>query len=160
MGLFKRKQKQAVVLYAPVDGKILPLEQVDDPVFSQKMMGEGIAIMAEGALIKAPADGTLTMIAETRHAFGMTLANGLELMVHVGLETVGLKGKGFEVLAAVNEEVKAGTPILRVDQAIMKDAGISLCTPVIMINHQEHPFTFITREGNVKAGETILFEVE
>lgn len=160
MGLFKRKQKQTTKIYAPVDGTLLPLEQVEDPVFSQKMMGEGIAILAQGNEVLAPADGKLTMIAETKHAFGMVLENGLEMIVHVGLETVNLKGEGFQVLCEMNQTVTKGTPILKVDHAVMKEHGISLCTPVIMINHQDHPFTLCAKQGEVKAGETIIFEVE
>lgn len=159
MGLFKKKQKQATKIYAPVDGVLLPLEEVEDPVFAQKMMGEGIAILAQGGIVKAPADGVISMIAQTSHAFGMKLDNGLELMVHVGLETVNLKGQGFHVLQAVNQRVSAQTPILELDQAYLKAQGISLCTPVILINHQEHPFTLMKKDGNVIAGEDVLFEV-
>ena len=89
-------------LVAPVNGKIIPIEEVPDPVFAQKMMGEGIAIIPKDSSFVAPADGTITLISETKHAFGMTLDNGMELLVHIGLETVNLKGEGFNTLVEVN----------------------------------------------------------
>ena len=85
-------------LVAPVSGKIIPLSEVPDPVFAEKLAGDGMAIIAEGDTIVAPADGEVTLIFKTKHAFAMTLENGLELLVHIGLETVSLDGEGFEQL--------------------------------------------------------------
>lgn len=159
MGLFSMKKKHKTAIYAPADGKLLPIEQVPDPVFSQKMMGEGIAIQCCGAVIKAPADGTITMIADTKHAFGMTLPNGCELLVHIGLETVNLKGQGFEVLVETNAMITKGTPILKVDIDFMKEHQMNLCTPMVILNHSEHPITYCETEKQVIAGESLLLEV-
>lgn len=158
MGLFTKK-KQTTEIYAPADGKLLLIEQVPDPVFSQKMMGEGIAIQCSGSVIKAPANGIVSMIAETKHAFGMTLPNGCELLVHVGLETVNLQGHGFEVLVDTNTKVTKGTPILKVDLNVMREHEMNLCTPMIILNHIEHPITQYEAEEQVIAGETLLFKV-
>ena len=99
---FLKKEKNTVkTLTAPVDGKVIDLSEVDDPVFAQKMMGEGIAIIPEGNIVAAPADGTIVLIPETRHAFGMKLADGLELLVHIGLDTVNLGGEGFSALVVI-----------------------------------------------------------
>lgn len=160
MSFFKKKTevKQPIRFVAPVDGEVIALSEVPDPVFSQKMMGDGIAICASGNNVVAPADGTITLIAQTSHAFGMTLDNGIELMVHVGLETVSLNGQGFEVLAQMGDKVKKGTPILHVDCALMKDKGISLITPCIIINHQEHPIRDVHTSTHVRAGIDDILE--
>lgn len=156
---FLKKDKNTVkTLIAPVDGKILDLSEVEDPVFSQKMMGEGIAVIPEDNTIVAPADGKIVLIPETRHAFGMKLADGMELLVHVGLDTVSLGGEGFTALVNINDEVKAGTPILKVDTDFVKSKGISLTTPLIIMNHGEYELTAFHTEGNAKAGETVLIE--
>lgn len=161
MSFFKKKTetKQNVYLTSPVDGVLLPLAQVPDPVFAEKMMGDGVAIECQGEWICAPADGVISLIAQTKHAFGMTLSNGLELLVHVGLETVHLQGEGFQVLSETGKQVKQGEPILKIDLALMKEKKISLITPFIIINHQEHPFTLLHEETTVKAGQTALIKV-
>ena len=161
MGLFNWKsKKRSVELKAPLSGTVIALEQVPDPVFAQKMMGEGLAIQPSGNTVVAPADGTVTMIASTKHAFGMQLDNGLELMIHFGLETVNLQGEGFDVLHKVGDRVSAGTPILKVNVDFMNEKGLCLTTPFILINHAEHPFTIIKGEGTVTAGEDVLFEIK
>lgn len=161
MSFFKKKMENSkdVFLTSPVDGRILPLKEVPDPVFAEKMMGDGIAIECQGNVICAPADGTISLIAQTKHAFGMTLSNGLELLVHVGLETVNLQGEGFQVLSEAGKKVKQGDPILKINIDFMKEKHISLLTPFIIINHQEHPFVDIHEEEIAKAGTTKLFKL-
>lgn len=161
MSFFKKKTEtnQEVILTSPVDGNILPLAQVQDPVFAEKMMGDGIAIECQGEYICAPADGEISLIAQTKHAFGMTLSNGLELLVHVGLETVQLQGEGFQVLCEAGKHVKQGDPILKIDLQYMKEKQVSLVTPFIIINHQEHPFEDIHKETTAIAGQTKLLKL-
>ena len=156
---FLKKEKNTVkTLTAPVDGKVIDLSEVDDPVFAQKMMGEGIAIIPEGNIVAAPADGTIVLIPETRHAFGIKLADGLELLVHIGLDTVNLGGEGFSALVDVNTEVKAGDPIIKVDTDFVKSKGISLTTPMIIMNHNDYELTAFHTGGQAKMGETVLIE--
>ena len=129
-GLFNKEVK----LIAPVSGKTIDLSQVPDEVFAQKMAGDGLAIDATGDLIVAPADGELTLLFKTKHAFAMTLSDGTELLIHVGLETVSLEGEGFEALAEQGSKIKAGTPILKIDREFIKSKGLSLITPVLITN--------------------------
>ena len=114
--LKKKKNEQSVEnnfrLVSAVAGKSIPLSEVPDPVFAQKMAGDGIAIDTTGDTIVAPADGELSLVFKTNHAFAMTLSNGIELLVHVGIDTVSLEGEGFERLTEPGQQVKAGTPIL------------------------------------------------
>lgn len=121
-------------LIAPVSGKTIDLSSVPDPVFGQKMVGDGIAIDTTGSTIVAPADGVISLIMDTKHAFGMTLDNGVEILVHVGLDTVTLKGEGFEQLINQGTKVTAGTPILKIDRDLIQSKGISLITPVLITN--------------------------
>lgn len=129
-GFLKKDSK----LVAPVDGKVINLSEVPDPVFAEKMAGDGVAIDTTGDTIVAPCDGELTLIFNTNHAFAMTLSNGVELLVHVGIDTVSLEGKGFERLAEQGTKVKAGTPILKIDREFIKEKGLSLITPVLVTN--------------------------
>ena len=111
-GFLKRKPR---VIKAPVDGMLIPIEEVDDEVFSAKMAGDGIAIMPIGDTFVAPIDGVITKIFSTNHAFSIKSKQDMEVLVHIGLETVALKGEGFERLAQEGDEVTAGTPIIKVD---------------------------------------------
>lgn len=152
----KKKGKEANCLLAPVSGKIIPLEAVADPVFAQKMMGEGIAIEANEGEVVAPAKGTITLIANTLHAFGMTMEDGTEIMVHIGLETVALQGEGFQALVKIGDQVEAGCPIIRMDMSVMKAKEVSLVTPLIVINHQDHPIQVLQEHTMIQAKEPIL----
>lgn len=126
--------KKSYKLIAPVDGKVIDLSQVPDQVFAQKMAGDGVAIESTGDTIVAPADGTLTMIFKTNHAFGITSANGVELLVHIGIDTVALEGVFFQRIASEGQEVKAGDSIIRIKREEILSKGYSLVTPVLITN--------------------------
>lgn len=126
--------KKGIELLAPVSGNAVDLSQVPDPVFSQKMAGDGLAIEATGDTAVAPCDGTITLIFKTNHAFGMQLDNGIELLIHIGIDTVELNGEGFERLIEEGSKVKAGTPIIKFDKEFIKNKGLSLSTPVLVTN--------------------------
>ena len=127
-GLFKKELK----LIAPATGKTIDLSQVPDQVFAEKMAGDGVAIEVTGDTIVAPADGELSLVFKTNHAFAMTLSNGIELLVHVGIDTVSLEGEGFERLTEPGQQVKAGTPILKIDRDFILGKGLKLHTPVLI----------------------------
>lgn len=131
--------KKELKLIAAIDGTTIDLANVPDPVFAQKMAGDGIAIDPTGDTIVAPCDGELSLIFKTNHAFAMTLDNGVELLVHIGVNTVSLEGKGFERLVEAGQQVKAGTPIIKIDRAFMDKAiaeqdDLSLITPILITN--------------------------
>lgn len=129
-GFLKKNYK----LFAPVDGKVIDLSQVPDQVFAEKMAGDGIAIDPTGNTIVAPADGKISMIFKTNHAFGINLSNGAEILVHIGLDTVALEGAGFERIAEEGQEVKAGDPVIKIDREEIISKGYSLITPVLITN--------------------------
>ena len=164
-GFFKKKKNQEEVnenatpsLVAICDGKVKPLSEVPDPVFSQKMAGDGVAIEPTSDIIVAPADGELSLVFNTKHAFAMTLENGVELLVHVGLETVSLNGEGFEQLAEAGQKIKAGTPILKIDREFIKSKGLPLITPVLITN-PDVTKSLTAKEGvDATAGSTVILE--
>jgi len=121
-------------ILAPIDGRTIELSAVPDPVFAEKMVGDGIAIDTSGNIAAAPVDGVLSLVFRTNHAFGITLDNGIELLVHIGIDTVELEGEGFERIAEEGKRVKAGEPIIKIDREFVEGKGFSLITPVLITN--------------------------
>ncbi|MEJ6548610.1 glucose PTS transporter subunit IIA [Corynebacterium sp. USCH3] len=122
------------VITAPVEGKVVPLTEVDDPAFSSGALGQGIAVEPSGDTVVAPADGTVLTVQNTGHAVGLRLDNGVDLLVHIGIDTVKMGGAGFEVLVEKKQRVTAGTPLIRFDALRIRDAGYSAVTPVVVVN--------------------------
>lgn len=121
-------------LIAPIDGIVIDLSEVPDQVFAEKMAGDGVAIEPSGNLIVAPADGKLTMIFKSNHAFGITTSNGIEILVHIGIDTVALQGVGFERIAVEGQEIKAGEPVIKINRDEILEKGYSLVTPLLITN--------------------------
>ena len=158
---FKKKpdlEKTGLELTAMTDGRCIPLEEVNDPVFSGKALGDGIAIVPEDCVIAAPCDGTVSMLAETLHAFGMTRDDGLELMVHIGIDTVALKGEGFEALVSQGDQVKKGEPLIRFDAALMEKKGIDMTTMLILLNPGQYQFKTLAGGQQVKKNVDTVIE--
>lgn len=158
--LFKRKK--VVDILAPLTGQYRAIGEVPDPVFSEKMIGDGAAIQPDyrKATVVAPVTGKIKMVAEARHAIGIEDENGIELLIHVGLDTVELNGEGFTPLVTVNDQVQAGQPIMEVDFATIEEKNKPTITPVVITNNQDKQFQIIHKEsGAVEAGETVLFSV-
>ena len=158
---FKKKpdlEKTGLELTAMTDGRCIPLEEVNDPVFSGKALGDGIAIVPEDCVIAAPCDGTVSMLAETLHAFGMTRDDGLELMVHIGIDTVALKGEGFEALVSQGDQVKKGEPLIRFDAAFMEKKGIDMTTMLILLNPGQYQFKTLADGQQVKKNVDTVIE--
>ena len=150
----------ANALVAPISGKAMPLSEVPDPVFAEKLAGDGMAILAEGDTVVAPADGEVTLIFKTKHAVAMTLDNGLELLIHIGLETVSLEGEGFEQLVEQGTRVKAGTPLIKIDRNVLLNKGLSLATPGLITNVDAAKSITPVESGDVVAGKTVVVNFE
>ena len=141
MGLFDSLKKsmglgadEGTVIKAPLTGQIVPIEEVPDPVFADKVVGDGIAINPTGSVMVAPCDGEIGKIFETNHAFSMETPTGVELFVHFGIDTVELKGEGFKRIASEGQQVKAGDPVIEVDLEFLKAKAKSVITPVVISN--------------------------
>ena len=143
---------------APISGRAVPLADVPDEVFAEGMAGQGGAIIPGGSgEAVAPLPGTLVKLFEGGHAFGIESDEGVELIVHVGLDTIELRGEGFEKLATEGDRVEAGQPIVRFDLEVIQAAGYDPITPVVVTNSDEYRVGE-ARTGDVAAGDS-LFEV-
>lgn len=144
-------------LTAFLDGKVISLPEVNDGVFSAGVLGEGLAIQPSSDILCAPADAKVSVLMEdSKHAIGLTLANGMEVLLHIGIDTVGMQGKGFEYLVQMDEQVKAGTPLIRFDREEIKKAGhpdVTVCIITEMGQAQKVDFHTGTM---AKTGETVL----
>ena len=144
------------LLYAPVTGRIRALTRIKDPVFSSEVLGKGCAIEPSCGEVVAPADGIVKKIAKTHHAVSLLCDNGLEVLIHVGMDTVEMQGKGFKGLVKEGEAVKAGTPLLTIDLGAIKAAGHPATTAVIVTNSDELGELKILAEGSVSAGTPLI----
>ena len=140
-------------ILAPLSGQAIPLEEVPDDVFSQKILGDGIAIIPTDGKIYAPVDGEIATIAETLHAYGFTSEDGLEILVHVGLDSVKLKGEGFTSHVQAGDKVKAGQLVAEVDLKFLISQGVPATTPVLICEGAED-VALNTVTGDVKAANT------
>ncbi|WP_100331306.1 glucose-specific PTS transporter subunit IIBC [Bacillus xiapuensis] len=140
-------------LVSPIKGEIVPLSEVPDQVFSQKLMGDGFAVVPSEGKVVAPADGKIVTTFPTKHAIGMETASGRELLIHFGIDTVNLKGEGFDLLVSQGDEVKKGQEILKVDLDYVKKHAPSVMTPIIFTNLQADEKINIVKQGHVNSGE-------
>ncbi len=146
-----------ISILAPLDGTVVDLETVPDKVFAQKMAGDGVAIDPSGQVAVAPVAGDLAKLFPGGHAFGITRSDGVELIVHIGLDTVELKGQGFQNIAIEGQKVQAGTPIVRFDRATVERLGKVMLSPVVSCGAG----TIVRRaSGTVQAGRDVLFVLE
>ena len=149
------KKAEAAVLTAPIAGTVIPLSEVGDGVFSEGMVGEGFAIEPTGNKVYAPADCTVSMVFETKHAIGL-VAGSMELIIHVGIDTVQLDGKPFTIQVKDGDVLKQGDLIGSFDAKIIQDAGYRLTTPVVVTNADAFSDLSIVKRGAVKPGEPVL----
>ncbi|SFN69373.1 PTS system N-acetylglucosamine-specific IIA component, Glc family /PTS system N-acetylglucosamine-specific IIB component, Glc family /PTS system N-acetylglucosamine-specific IIC component, Glc family [Izhakiella capsodis] len=152
-------QDVIATLVAPVSGEIVALEQVPDEAFASKAVGDGVAIKPTSGTVVSPAAGTLVKIFNTNHAFCLETEKGVEVVVHMGLDTVGLDGKGFNRLAEEGSQVTAGQPVLEMDLAFLNANARSMISPVVVSNSDDYAGLTQLAKGSVVAGETRLYDV-
>ena len=144
---------RSIVVTAPFSGTLVPLSEVPDETFASGVLGEGIAIEPSDGLFCSPVDGTVETIAETKHAIGFAADNGLEILVHVGLETVSLNGEGFEILVKEGDRVKAGQPVAKADLALIRERGLKTITSIVLTGGADDR-ELNCAEGIAAAGKT------
>ena len=144
---------RSIVVTAPFSGTLVPLSEVPDETFASGVLGEGIAIEPSDGLFCSPVDGTVETIAETKHAIGFAADNGLEILVHVGLETVSLNGEGFEILVKEGDRVKAGQPVAKADLALIRERGLKTITSMVLTGGADD-MELHCAEGIAAAGKT------
>ena len=155
LGFFKGKTKENVI-YSPCAGKVTPLTEVPDPTFSEKILGDGFAVIPSEGRIFAPADGEITMVFDTLHAITMTTAQGTELLIHIGLETVTLKGEPFRVHVEAGNQVKRGDLLMEADFDKIREAGLEIISPVVICNTDNYSRISLLKEGEVSSDEAVL----
>lgn len=155
---FKKKVNK-VELTSPVNGKMIHLEEVPDPVFSKKMMGPGVAFISSDGKVHSPCDGELVSVFPTKHAIGIKAENGAEILIHFGLDTVALEGNGFSQKVKTNEKVKRGDLLLEVDIDFLIENGYKIETPMIITNAD----SFLVNDfyfENVQVNSDVVMSIE
>ncbi|WP_053218561.1 N-acetylglucosamine-specific PTS transporter subunit IIBC [Virgibacillus senegalensis] len=145
---------------APASGKLMEITEVPDEVFSEKMMGDGFAIEPEDGLFVAPVDGEIINVFPTKHAVGIKASTGHEVLVHVGLDTVQLGGKGFEVFVSEGKQVKKGEKLLKVDLGFIRENAASAITPVIFTNLGDNEQVRLLQSGTIKIGQENILDLK
>lgn len=141
---------------SPLNGQVMTLSEVKDEVFSSGAMGKGMAIEPTDGVLHAPADGQIIMTFPTSHAIGMRTTDGAEILMHIGMDTVNLQGKGFNTLVEKGQNVKAGDELVKFDIPAIKKAGYKVTTPIVVTNSQNYADIERTADGQVKVGQEIL----
>lgn len=155
LGFFKGKTKGNVI-GSPCNGKAVPITEVPDPTFSEKMLGDGFAVIPSEGKIYAPADGEVSMVFDTLHAVTMTTDQGVELLIHIGLDTVTLKGDPFKAHVTAGNHVKKGDLLMDADLEKIRAAGLNTITPVLVCNTDDYEKITLLKEGEVTPGEEII----
>jgi sugar PTS system EIIA component len=155
--LFKKhKRSKDIMIQSPLNGEVIELASVPDPVFSQKMMGEGIGFIPTNGEIFSPISGTVTQVFPTKHAIGLITEDGVELLLHLGLETVELKGKGFDITVEADDKVQAQERIGSFDLSYIEEKGKEIISVLVFPNLQEKGKKLtLSTTGEVKAGTEI-----
>ena len=159
MGFFdKLFGKKLEAYYAPIAGKVVPITEVPDPTFAEGMLGNGIAIEPTEGKVCAPCDATVDMMFTTGHAVSLVADTGAEILIHVGLETVGLEGKPFQVKVQNGQKVKKGDILMIADLAAIEAAGLPTITPVLICNTDDYT-TFNTTTGKAVTNADVVIEL-
>lgn len=154
-GLFKKK-KTEILLGAPAKGKAVPLSEVNDPTFSEGMLGQGVAVIPSEGKIFAPIDGEIGMVFDTLHAVSLTSENGVEILIHVGLDTVKMNGEGFVGHVQAGDKVKKGDLLLEVDLDQVKEAGYDIITPMLICNTDDYASVEGLSGKDVNPGDDVI----
>lgn len=148
-----------VSLIAPISGNVVSIEEVDDPVFSEKMMGDGLAIEPTDGVVLAPCDGKIIHVFPTKHALGILTKEGIEILIHIGLDTVNLNGKGFKSYVKADEEIKQGQKLLSFKLDFITKKAKSSITPIVITN-MDKVNNINIKKGSVEAGKDVIMEIE
>lgn len=153
----KKEEKEVREMRAVADGSVIPMTEASDPVFSSCSLGDGVVIRPSGTIVVAPADGRITATMEgSNHAIGMKLADGIEILIHVGVDTVNLKGEGFEAFVKSGEKVRAGEKMIRFDKDALEAKGYCMEVMQIVLESEQASKVQYHTGMEAKAGETVV----
>ena len=149
-------KKAGEVLYAPLEGQAVAITEVSDPTFGQEILGKGMAIIPKVGRVVAPVDGVVEMVFDTKHAISMSSETGIQILIHVGLDTVMLKGEPFTIHVTDGQKVKAGDLMLEFDIDAIKKAGLETITPIVICNSDDYKEIIPEVNKAVIPGEAVL----
>lgn len=150
------KNAKTISLKAVEDGRTIPMDEVNDQTFAQELLGPGIAIVPSNETVVSPIDGTIATVMDTKHAVCIQGEDGLELIVHAGLDTVELNGKYYQTYKEIGDQVKAGDVLLEFDLEEITKAGYDVTTPIVITNLGDYKITKCLTGQQVKAGEEVI----
>jgi len=150
------KKKNSIVIASPIDGSVLPVCEVSDPVFSEDVLGRGIAVKPESGSVLAPADATISLMFETGHAVSLVTDSGVELLIHVGIDTVKLKGRHYKIHKKSDDQVKTGDLLTEFDANGISGDGFDTVTPVVVCNPDDFKKISFAERGPIKAGDPLI----
>ncbi len=160
-GLFKKKKNKEIKgFYSIMNGKSIDLSQVDDEMFSNKVLGDGIAIEPTSSTVVSPCDGEVTLVSETKHAIGLKNQDGIEVLIHIGLDTVKLNGVGFKSLCEAGDKISVGQPLVNVDRDLLKEKNISDTTMMVLIEANGYKISNYHTDKVIESGKSLLLEYE
>ncbi|GGB06061.1 PTS glucose transporter subunit IIA [Macrococcus hajekii] len=155
----KEEVNKNLEVVAPITGQYVAIENIPDPVFAQKMMGEGFGIEPSEGIVVAPIDGEVINVFPTKHAIGLKAANGVEVLIHVGLETVAMNGEGFTTKVNVGDKVSVGDELLEFDINLIKEKAASTISPVIITNGEVVESFDLVAQGQLDRGQTRVAQI-
>ena len=153
--MFGFKSKK-IIIPSPLDGTVISVSKLSDPVFSDDILGKGIAVMPDDSRITAPNDALITMMFDTGHAVSLETDDGVELLIHVGIDTVKLKGTHYTIHKQTDEKVKAGDILMEFDAPSISALGYETVTPVVVCNPDKFKSISFAAEGPIKTGEPLI----
>ena len=159
--LFEKKEKETMIqksdiLYSPVSGTVIPLSEVDDPVFSQEIMGKGVGIRPTEGKLYAPINGTVATVFPTGHAIGIETDEGVEVLLHIGIDTVSLNGKGFHKVVNQGDRVNVGDLLVEFNSEEIKNAGLKDTTMMLVTNQGDYTEVKEITMGDVQVGDELI----
>ncbi|PRO66757.1 PTS sugar transporter subunit IIA [Alkalicoccus urumqiensis] len=147
------------ILVSPADGEVVALSEVPDPTFAEKMMGDGVAVKPSSGVISAPVHGEIVQLFPTKHAVGLKTVNGIEVLIHIGIETVNMQGDGFKAFVKEGDKVAPGDKLIEFDMDLVNEKAESTITPIIITNGDAVGSIDKVEGKEVKAGETEIMSV-
>ncbi len=159
MGFFSKLFKaedESMILASPVSGTAVAISEVPDPTFAEEILGKGLAIRPSGDVVCSPCDGTVDLMFDTGHAVNLISDSGIEILIHIGLETVGLKGKHFKTLKESGDKVKKGDPLIEFERQAIADEGYNTIIPVVICNSDSYSKIVPVTGKDFVTGDKIL----
>ncbi|TFZ41112.1 PTS glucose transporter subunit IIA [Soehngenia longivitae] len=154
--IFKKNTMDEIIVKSPITGKIIKIDEVPDKVFSGKLVGDGIAILPQDNYVYAPVNGEIVQIAPQKYAIGFRTKENIEILIHLGIDTVKLKGEGFEVYASKNQRIKSGDKLIKVDWDFVSENAKSIISPIVITNMEIIKELKIIPNEYVKAGDDLF----